>query len=95
MERVVMLTTTDNPYNPFTQYDSWAAYDRQMGYYTPEYLARIAKTSSILSDAQNDAIVEDAINEIVALNILGIYKKVIWPDSYKNEENLEDSGKSA
>lgn len=75
-EEVYMLTTTDNPYSPFTQPDEWYNYDRQMGYYTPEYLARIAHTSPILSDAQNDMILDDAINEIVALNILGIYRKV-------------------
>lgn len=78
-----MLTTIDNPYSPFTQGDQWYWFDRQMGYYTPEYLARIAKTSSALSDAQNDAIYEDAINEIVSLNVLGIYKKV-HPSDYKN-----------
>lgn len=73
---VCMLTTIDNPYSPFTQPDQWYWFDRQMGYYTPEYLDRIAKTSSALSDAQNDAIIDEAINEIVSLNPLGIYKKV-------------------
>lgn len=76
MDEIYMLTTVDNPYSPFTQPDAWYAYDRRMGYYTPEYLDRIAKTSPSLSDAQNDAIIDDAINEIVALNPLGIYKKV-------------------
>lgn len=76
MDEVYMLTTTDNPYSPFTQPDAWYYYDRQMGYYTPEYLARIAKTSVALSDYQNDIIIDDAINEIVALNPLGIYRKV-------------------
>ena len=76
MSEVYMLSTIDNPYSPFTQPDAWYNYDRQMGYYTPEYLARIAKTSMALSDAQNDAITEDAINEIVAMDILGIYRKV-------------------
>lgn len=80
MAEVYMLTTEDNPYSPFTQPDAWYYYDRQMGYCTPEYLARIAKTSLALSDAQNDAIVEDAIDEIVSMNLLGIYKKVKQSD---------------
>lgn len=83
MDEVYMLTTTDNPYSPFTQPDAWYNFDRQMGYYTPEYLARIAKTSMALSDAQNDAITLDAINEIVALNINGKYRKVKESD-YSN-----------
>lgn len=82
MDEVYMLTTTDNPYSPFTQPDAWYNYDRQMGYYTPEYLARIAKTSPALSDAQNDMITLDAINEIVAMNVLGIYRKV-KPSDYE------------
>lgn len=83
MDEVYMLTTTDNPYSPFTQPDAWYNFDRQMGYYTPEYLARIAKTSIALSDAQNDAITLDAINEIVAMNINGKYRKVKESD-YSN-----------
>ena len=80
MEEVYMLTTTDNPYSPFTQPDAWYGYDRAMGYHTPEYLARIAKTSSALSDRQNDMIIDDAIDEIVSLNLLGIYRKVKQSD---------------
>ncbi len=71
-----MLTTADNPYNPFTQFDEWMAFDHQKGYYTCEYLDRIAKTSDDLSDEQNDRLLEDAINEILDWNLLGIYQKV-------------------
>lgn len=80
MSEVYMLTTTDNPYSPFTQPDAWYEYDRQMGYFTPQYLARIAHTSPALSDAQNDAIIDDAIKEIVSLNVLGIYRRVKQSD---------------
>lgn len=73
---VYMLTTEDNPYNPFTQFTQWQAFDHLKGYYTNEYLARIADTSPELSDDVNLGIINEAINEIVAYNILGIYKKV-------------------
>lgn len=75
----VMLTTIDNPYDPFTQFDQWYAYDEQKGYNTCEYLGRIASTSSEFADEQNLKEIEEAIDEICKLNILGIYKKV-----YKN-----------
>lgn len=71
-----LLTTIDNPYNPFVQFDEWKAFDEQKGYYTNEYLARIAKTSYELSDEENDIATEDAINEILFYNVLGIYIKV-------------------
>jgi len=75
-----MLTTTDNPYDPFTQFDSWNGYDTQHGYGTLSYLARITKTSPTLSEEDNDLAVEDAMDEIVLMNILGIYKKVSQQD---------------
>lgn len=71
-----MLTTVDNPYNPFIQFDDWKAFDESKGYYTCEYLARIAKTSDELSDADNTDAVEEAINEIIFFDLLGIYQKV-------------------
>ena len=71
-----MLTTTDNPFNPFTHFDEWFAFDTQKGYHTCAYLARIAKTSDELSQEDEDLAIEAAIDEIVELNVLGIYKKV-------------------
>lgn len=76
MSKAVMLTTIDNPFDPFTQWDEWRRYDEDMKYFTCSYVARIAKTSDDLSDADNEKAIENAINEIVNLNILGIYKKV-------------------
>ena len=72
----VMLTTIDNPFSPFAQWEDWKRYDEDHGYYTCQYLARIAKTSDDLSDSDNDRAVANAIEEILELNILGIYKKV-------------------
>lgn len=73
----VMLTTVDNPYDPFTQFDDWKAFDDLQGYHTCEYLARIARTSNDLSYADQAIAVEQAIDEIVELNVLGVYKKVV------------------
>lgn len=76
-----MLTTTDNPFNPFTQFDEWRAYDERLGYYTLSYLARIVKTSDDLSDADQSLAIEQAIDEIVDMNILGVYRKVEDPNA--------------
>ena len=75
MTNEYMLSTIDNPFNPFTQWDDWKRYDEDMGYYTCSYLARIAKTSDDSSDADTEQAIDDAINEIVSFNILGIYRK--------------------
>lgn len=74
------LTTVDNPYDPFTQFDEWLSYDIQCGYYTCAYLDRIVNlhTNNFESLAPNEQVevVNDAIDEIVRLNTLGIYKKI-------------------
>lgn len=71
-----MLTTTDNPYNPFDDYDQWYAFDSRQGYHTPSYLSRIVVTSNELSEVDQALDIENAINEIVKENILGLYQKV-------------------
>lgn len=70
------LTTKDNPYDPFTQFDEWLVYDVTKGYNSSAYLARIARTSTQMTDEENDKEVERAIDEIVKLDPFGIYKKV-------------------
>lgn len=73
---VAMLTTIDNPYDPFTQYEEWDAYDQQMGYYSCSYLARVAYISDDLSRADRAKIIEEAIDEIISYDVVGFYKKV-------------------
>lgn len=76
MSSVCALTTFDNPYNPFDQFLDWFLFDVEKGYNSCAYLARIAKTSDILSDAENDKEIERAIDEIIKYDFMNIYKKV-------------------
>ena len=71
-----MLTTFDNPFDPFEQFDSWFQYDCDKGYNSCSYLARIAHTSDQLSDAENEKEIERAIDEIIFYDFMNIYKKV-------------------
>lgn len=79
-----MLTTIDNPFNPFTEYGQWNAYDTQMGYHTASFLARIAKLSDELSEADQSAAIESAIDEIVKENVTGVFRKVAEDDFKKS-----------
>lgn len=72
----MMLTTTDNPYNPFTQFDSWFQFDISKGYDTCAFIDRVANTSDELTDKENDKEIENAMKEIAKENVLGIYKLV-------------------
>jgi len=71
-----MLTTVDNPYDPFTQFDEWYAFDVAAGYNTSAFLARIVKTSTELSEADQSLAIEEAIDEIVRENVSGVHRKV-------------------
>lgn len=51
-------------------------FDEGKGYHSCSYLARIARTSDQLSDAENEQEIERAIDDIIKYNPLGIYKKV-------------------
>lgn len=72
----MMLTTTDNPYNPFTQFDLWFQFDISKGYNTCAFIDRVANTSDELTDKENDKEIENAMKEIAKENVLGIYKLV-------------------
>lgn len=71
-----MLTTVDNPHDPFENFDEWLAFDNRMGYATPGFLARIVVNSDELSEFDQELAISDAIDEIVKENVTGIYKKV-------------------
>jgi hypothetical protein len=70
------LTTIDNPFDPFTQFDDWYQFDEEHGYHTCSLLARLAYTSNDLSDKDNEEEIERAMDEIVRLNVSGVHKKV-------------------
>jgi hypothetical protein len=75
-----MLTTVDNPFDPFTQWDDWLAYDERKKHYTCSYLARIVHTSDELSQEDQHLAIEQAIDEIVKDNVNGLYRKVTVSD---------------
>lgn len=85
-----MLTTYDNPYDPFTQFDEWYAYDVRLGYHTPGLLARVSHSSADLSPADEFLAVQDAIDEIVRENVSGVHRKVKRGD----HEKLKEEGSS-
>ena len=71
-----MLTTYDNPFNPFEQFSSWFLFDVEKGYNTCSYLARIANLSDEMSQQEEDEEVERAIDEIIKYDFMNVYKKV-------------------
>ena len=75
MSRVVALSTSDNPYNPITQFDDWNRYDSQARYFTSEYLDRICHTTRELGDDLYAQDIEDAVDEAVKYNLISWFHK--------------------
>ena len=79
MAKDCMLTTFDNPYNPFDDFTLWLLFDKERGYNTCEKIARIAKLSDDMTPDEIDADSDRAIDEIIFNDFLNIYKKV-WQE---------------
>ena len=90
METEVMLTTFDNPYNPFDDFDQWYSFDKQMDYNTCEKIARIARSSESFSTKEDKEETERAIDEIIDHDFLNIYKKLTRVIESENEDAEED-----
>ena len=74
--KVCMLTTNDNPFDPFEQFNEWFLFDSKNNYNSCGYLARIARTSDQFTDLENDEEIERAIDEIIKYDFRNIYVKV-------------------
>lgn len=85
-----MLTTVDNPYNPFTNWEEWYKWDMINGYDTCGFLARVAPTSKKFSDERNIESIDDAMNIIIG-TLPGIYRK-ITKDEKINLKTSEGTG---
>lgn len=70
------LTTFDNPYSPYEQFEEWYRYDTDHGYNSSGLLMRLAETSSQFTDNENAYEIEKAIDRIVAADPQNIYKKL-------------------
>lgn len=77
-----MLSTIDNPFDPYDekQYADWKRFDEDHGYFCESLLARVCKSSEAISDEDNAAAIEEAIDSIVALNFTGKFIKVLPPN---------------
>lgn len=76
MDTETMLTTFDNPYDPFDDFVHWFLFDVEQGYNTCGKLARITRDTESFSTIEDKRETERAIDEIIDHDFLNIYKKV-------------------
>ena len=76
MSKQSMLTTVDNPFDPFEQFSSWFLFDVEKGYNSCGKLARIANVSESMSETEFNNEIDSAIDKLIKVDFLDIYKKV-------------------
>lgn len=76
MSKQSMLTTIDNPFDPFEQFTSWFLFDVEKGYNSCGKLARIANVSESMSETEFNNEIDSAIDKLIKVDFLDIYKKV-------------------
>lgn len=72
----VNITTIDNPFDPFDDFTSWYMFDIEKGYYTCSKLARLSNVTDDMSTIEENNEIERAIDRLIAIDPLDIYKKV-------------------
>lgn len=72
-DEALLLTTLDNPFNPFTNFSEWKEFDENKGYFTCNLLGRMSFTSSELNEEQNKRLQNIAIRDIVDDDETGMY----------------------
>lgn len=88
MAEEVMLSTIDNPYNPFDNFEQWYMFDelkaRQENRPTCcGYLARVDYSSDEVSEAEQIQTMNDIIDEILTLNLSGKFIKLTRSEAAK------------
>lgn len=76
MTKEYMLTTVDNPFDPFEQFVSWRLFDLEHGYNSCERLARFVQLSDDMSDEEVSITIKNAIDEIIKHDFMNVYKRV-------------------
>ena len=80
LERRVNITTVDNPFDPFDDFDHWFQFDTEKGYYTSSKLARLTNLRNDMSEAEEAEEIERAIDRLIEIDPFDMYIKVTRND---------------
>jgi hypothetical protein len=62
------ITTNDNPFDPFEDFDNWNQYDIEKGWYSCSKLDREAKVQDYFTEIEYNNEISRAIDEIIKKN---------------------------
>lgn len=88
--RACMLTTVDNPFDPFENFDEWYKIDMQFGYNTCALLARLVPQANSLPESYNESIKEEVIDRWCRMFPL-TYKKIVREVEEPDDEAIVEA----
>lgn len=88
--RQTFVTTLDNPYDFFTQFDEWYAFDTFKGYNTCGLVARLTNDSTAMSENERIQAINDAVDTIIRLNPTGNCRRVVKDDDESDRIEEDD-----
>ena len=71
-----MVTTIDNPWNPFVHYHEWLSYDMQHGYFTDQWMYVLTKTSNDLRPEEIEEQIDAGVTRLLEIDPYGLHVKV-------------------
>ena len=80
METEFMLTTVDNPYNPFEQFAQWDLYDKEQGHETCSLIARLSQLSYDMTQKEENDEYDRVVELIIQRDPFDKYKKFYKTD---------------
>lgn len=76
MAKEYMLSTIDNPYDPFEEFTLWLMFDKEKGYDSCERLMRIAQISDDMTQKEIDEEVDRAMDILIEHDFTNTFKRV-------------------
>ena len=68
LKEEIMLTTIDNPFDPFTQFQDWYTFDCGKRYDTYNYLDRVVNVTKDMTKKEVDEAYNQGMKDIVFYN---------------------------
>ena len=91
MANEYMLTTIDNPFNPFKDFTSWFMFDVEKGYYSCSRLARFTNITDDMTQQEIDEEIDRAINTVIANDFTNIYTRIKETDEVTVDTSIYDT----
>ena len=75
MSKECMITTFDNPYNPFDEFNLWLMFDKEKGYNSCERMMRLANITEDMTQIEIDAECDRAMDRLIELDFTNTFTR--------------------